>query len=143
MGLIRAVLDTNVLIAATLNPNGVSHELVAMGIEYRLQIVLSKFITGEYRRKMREKFPMERRLANAFIEEVALYSFMVPPAKMNRYRVRSVVKTDPDDDHIITTAIAGRAQFVVTLDNDLIDRKKFRSIRVQKPGEFMMSLETE
>lgn len=48
---------------------------------------------------------------------------------------------DPQNDFLIETAVAGRAGYIVTGDQDLLVLKKFRKIRLIKPGRFLALLD--
>ena len=43
---------------------------------------------------------------------------------------------DPDDDMILATAVAARANCIVNGDNDLLDMKQYQQIPIIKPAEF-------
>jgi predicted nucleic acid-binding protein len=43
---------------------------------------------------------------------------------------RRVVMTDPDDDDVIAAAIAGRADFVVSGDRDLLSLARFEGVLI-------------
>jgi putative PIN family toxin of toxin-antitoxin system len=49
---------------------------------------------------------------------------------------------DPDDDFLLETAIAGRADYLVSGDADLLILRKFRKIRIVNPRKFLSVLET-
>ena len=48
---------------------------------------------------------------------------------------------DKDDDIVLATAVAGKANVIVTGDDDLLALKKFRDIRVLSPRQFLEFLE--
>ena len=48
-----------------------------------------------------------------------------------------VIKRDPNDDMIIATALAARADFIVTRDKDLLDAGGYQGIRIVSPEAFM------
>lgn len=45
----------------------------------------------------------------------------------------SIVTRDPDDNKILECALAGKADLIVTLDQDLIKLKNFRGIGIIHP----------
>jgi predicted nucleic acid-binding protein len=47
---------------------------------------------------------------------------------------------DPDDDVVLATAVAGRADFIVTGDDDLLVLKRFRGIRILSPRQVLEML---
>ena len=48
---------------------------------------------------------------------------------------------DKDDDIVLATAVAGKANVIVTGDDDLLALKKFRDIRVLSPRQFLEFLD--
>ena len=48
---------------------------------------------------------------------------------------------DEDDDVVLATALAGKADMIVTGDDDLLVLKKFRGIRILSPRQFLEFLE--
>ena len=48
-----------------------------------------------------------------------------------------VIKEDPDDNKFLETAIAGKADFIITQDNHLLKVKKLNSIIILNPEEFL------
>jgi predicted nucleic acid-binding protein len=56
---------------------------------------------------------------------------LIEPAKLTSSACR-----DPDDDMILATGVAARADCIVTGDNDLLDLKQYQRILIIKPAEF-------
>jgi len=48
---------------------------------------------------------------------------------------------DKDDDIVLATAVAGKANVIVTGDDDLLALKKFRDIRILSPRQFLEFLD--
>jgi len=48
---------------------------------------------------------------------------------------------DNDDDIVLATAVAGKANVIVTGDDDLLALKKFRDIRILSPRQFLEFLD--
>ena len=48
---------------------------------------------------------------------------------------------DKDDDVVLATAVAGKADLIVTGDADLLVLKKFRGIRILSPRQFLELLD--
>jgi putative PIN family toxin of toxin-antitoxin system len=50
---------------------------------------------------------------------------------------------DPDDDVVLGTAVAGRADLIVTGDDDRLVRKRFSGIRILSPRKVLELLHTK
>ena len=111
--MIRAVLDTNVLISALLNPQGAPAQTFLMTIfEPDLQLCVSGEIYAEYEEVLRRPrlCRTEREIGGALnmIRENAVW---VRPTE------RVSVCSDPDDDIFLECAQAAAAQYLVTGNN--------------------------
>ena len=51
------------------------------------------------------------------------------------------VSRDPDDDAVLATALAGRAEIIVTGDDDLLVLKAYQGIRILSPRGFLEFLD--
>lgn len=50
---------------------------------------------------------------------------------------------DPKDDKILELAVNGRANYIVTSDDDLLDLNPFRGIAIVRPAEFLTIVDSE
>ena len=132
--MIKAVLDTNILISS-LFWKGAPYEIVQKGIGGAFIIVLSPEIIRETEDKLKNKFKFSVENTNAFLEVVALNSFIVEP--MIKLRV---VKTDSTDNKIIECAVAGNVDYIVSGDKYLLNIKKHEQINIINPSKFLKLL---
>lgn len=126
----KIVLDSSVLIAASISRAGVCAELLEDVLTHH-ELVISAFITEELGSKLRDKFNFpesEIRQLQRFLGKVAT---TVVPAELP-----ADVCRDSADIPILGTAVAGRATVLVTVDKDLLAVREFQGIAIIKPGEF-------
>ena len=126
----KIVLDSSVLIAASISRAGVCAELLEDVLTHH-ELVISAFITEELRSKLRDKFNFpesEIRQLQRFLGRVAT---AVVPVELPMDACR-----DTDDIPILGTAVAGVAAILVTVDKDLLALREFQGIAIIKPGEF-------
>ncbi len=129
----RLVLDTNVLIAAVV-ADGLCRDLVRVRLRSHT-IITSEPLLEELRATLRGKFkadPDKLPLVAALRENAEV----VAPAVLGERVCR-----DKDDDLVLATAVAGRAQIIVTGDDDLLVLKKFRGVRILSPRQFLEVLD--
>jgi putative PIN family toxin of toxin-antitoxin system len=111
----RVVFDTNVLVSAVAF-GGKPRELLTMAAEGLVAGVTSPYVLWELRTVLvRSHFRFEETLAVEFSEQVARTMEVVAVG-----RPRGNWVTDPDDNAIVETALAGHAPLIVTGDRRLL-----------------------
>ena len=125
----RVVLDTNVLIAGVVT-DGLCRNLVrrhARGHE----LFTSAALLAELADKLKAKFdedPADLPMVSVYQKHVKLVEAL-PLAKS--------VCRDADDDVVLATAQAAKADIIVTGDDDLLVLKEFHGIRILSPRQFI------
>jgi len=135
----RAVLDTNVVISATLIRGGIEDRILRAWQRGVFELVLSPQILDELGRalsyeKLRKFQWMTERQIIALLQTLAQESILVSG------RVTVKASRDPEDDKFLAAAIEGEAQYVVSGDRDLLDVKVYRGIRIVRPAVFLRIL---
>ena len=125
----RLVLDTNVLIAAFV-ARGVCAELLEHCVREH-QPVTSLAILEEVRRNLVAKAKVSPIQAGQAVRLLRTRLEVVEPTALGARVCR-----DADDDLVLGTAIAGRADAMVTGDRDLLDLGAFRGIPILSPRAF-------
>ena len=57
--------------------------------------------------------------------------------------IEPTVASDPDDDVVIATATAGRADYIVSGDRHLLEIGEHGGIRIVRPATFLVILDTD
>ena len=124
----RVVYDTNVL--ATILSRRVEilrlKQVVSSG---RMTLVTSPFILNELEAVLAEKFRLTKQGAKSRTRLLARITVVVKPQQIEK------IVRDPNDDFIIGTAVAGKAEYLVTLDKDLLVLKKHEGILIITPSQ--------
>jgi putative PIN family toxin of toxin-antitoxin system len=110
---VNVVLDTNVLFAAF-----VAHGVCAGLYEeclLRAELCSSDFILNELADRLANKAKFNKVDTSAVITAVQKDAKIVVPTALNKSVCR-----DPDDDWVLATALAARADVIVTGDKDLL-----------------------
>ena len=131
----RVLFDTNVLFAA-FTVRGFCDELIEETVDL-CAIVWSTPLHDELVGALRRK----RLLTPAAVEAISAFSdlceMVTPPPLPKR------ICRDPDDDTVLATAVAGRADFIVTGDDDLLVLKTFGGIRILSPRQVLEILHSK
>ena len=125
----RVVFDTNVVLAAFIT-HGASAELFDHCLTEHT-IICSPFILDEVADKLLNKFHFPKTKVDDLIRFLRSEVEIVEPSVLPKQVCR-----DADDDVILATALAARADCVLTGDSDLLDLKTYEGIAILKVGEF-------
>ncbi len=129
----KVVLDTNVLISAIMF-GGKSREILAMGISGKIKIAVSQDILKELAEVLvGKKFRVSVAVVQQTIHELSeIAELVIITDKIN------VIKNDPDDDRILECAVSAKADYIVSGDNDLLNLKNFKKIKIPSPSDFLL-----
>lgn len=128
---IRIVFDTNVYIAALLRP-GLSEELVKRGLKGEFKIITSESILQELEQKLREKSGFASEQINILLAEIRSKAEIIH----TELSQSPTASRDPNDQHILACALGGKAQLIITLDQDLLVLKNWQKIGIIHPKTF-------
>lgn len=139
--MIRAVVDTNVLISALISkkpspPLNIYNLLKSEDfllitspaiLEELEEVINRKTIIKLHKRSQQQ--------IDEILQEIAETSYIVP----GMISVEAV-KKDPDDDKFIAAAIEGKADYIVSGDKPLLNIKEYMGIKIISPKDFMRLL---
>ena len=133
-----AVLDTNVLIAFLLT-RGRTISIILEGWERGdFDLLTSPALIAEVRRTL-EKPELRQRIrpeaAEALLEALEKDAVLIP----GDLELHGVTP-DPDDDAIVSCAIEGDADYIVSGDAHLLGLGEYEGVRVVEPTEFVRVL---
>ena len=138
--MIRAVVDTNILVSAVIKPSGrVGPVLQRLRRrEYSLLIsraTLDEFTQVIFRPHLRKKYGLTDRVLRSTIRLIVLRSELVHPGR------RIAISRDPHDDKFLEVAVGGNADVVVSGDEDLLTLTAFEGIPLIPPSRFLAMLD--
>ena len=131
----RAILDTNVVVAALRSDRGASFRLLSLVGEGRFDIAVSVAQVLEYEDALLRHLPH-----SPFDEDDLreLLDFLCKVAHRQEifYLWRPVLR-DPADDMVLELAVASRSKFIVTFNERHFAGCEAFGIRVVTPGTFL------
>jgi len=135
--MIRAVLDANVLVSATINPRGTPARLVALWRATRFAVVVSDALLRElyavlHYPKILIRHGWSDVQIRAFVGELAQYAIRAPGAL-----TLTVIEDDPADNRYLECAVEGSADFLVTGDQLLLNLNGYQGITILTPRAFL------
>jgi putative PIN family toxin of toxin-antitoxin system len=132
---VRALLDSSVLVAAYISRAGACAGLLE-DILNDHEWVTSNFILDELSRKLKEKFGYSVKEIAEIRQTIVAAAELVTPAEIPADVCRA-----PNDLPILGTAMAGRAEVIITVDKDLLALGSYRGVPIVKPGGFWKQLD--
>ncbi len=125
----KIVLDANVVVAA-FAARGLCESLFEFCLGSH-EILLSEPLLAEIRRNLVKKVKLERRTAAAIEGLLRENGSLLEPAAVADDACR-----DADDLHILGLARTGKADYLVTGDDDLLVLRRFGQCRIVTPRQF-------
>jgi uncharacterized protein len=126
---VKVVLDTNVLIAAFAS-RGLCEDVFRIVLADH-ELIVSEFILAEFERVLVDKLKMPAARARAVADFVRDSAQVVNPSERPAWPQRDV-----DDRWVVATAIAGKAECLVSGDRDLLDDAHEAPFEVVSPRGF-------
>lgn len=131
----RAVLDTNILLSGLLT-RGICEAVLDACLESEARtVVLSEAILREYARHARGKFGIPPEGVDLALEFLRRHVELVEPAPVPRNTCR-----DQGDLPVLGTAVAARADVLITGDRDLLGLGQVHGVPILSPRAFFERL---
>ena len=133
----RVVLDTNILVSATLVTRGFPAQIMGAALDRRIGLVVSPFVIAEYldvlqRPHIVRKYPQLAARAEICARYLRTRAKVVEPTVIER-----IVPEDPKDDAILACAKAAKANYIVSGDEHLLRLRGYRGIQILTPRAFV------
>lgn len=134
----RLILDTNILLAALLSPQGAPAKLLAAWERKKFTLVACGALIEELRDVASRPFFRARlrtdvaELLAAGLRDFSLFCRDLP---------REPIAPDPKDSYLLALAEASQAEFLVTGDKELLLLKQHKSTRIVGPAGMVELLE--
>src|SRR5437868_3192096 len=130
-GMLRAVLDTNIYIAAFLAGQGPNAALWNAAGDRQYVLLVSPAIIAEIAAVLRARFGWPEALIQRHIKQVAHVSEVVRTVT----RI-NMVPDDPTDNRILECAVDGQADVIVSNDHHLLALKSYNNIPIVAGPDF-------
>ena len=138
----RAALDSSILVSAFLTPQGTTARLLTMAGLGRFVMVCSPPILEEtagvlVRPKFLQRYGHDADVVRRFVTSISTMSDLVTDLP----DLAGAVPLDPKDDMVVATAVAARADVLVTGDRrHLLALGRYGAIRILGPRGFLDEL---
>ncbi len=133
--MIRAVIDTNVLISAFIT-YGKPRKVLDKVFTGKIRLLTSPAILLEFEEVLsREKFGLHKNQVQRIVSLMIHSSEVIEP----KTKI-TLITEDPDDNKIIECAVDGRAKCIITGDKHLLKLGKYKDIRIMSPSSFLKNI---
>lgn len=136
--MLRATLDTSILVAALGLKSRSAIDILNMGLEGTANLTVSSAILDEMGKVLTRDFdasPEEVAQARAIVAERA--RTVTPAVQLD------VIKEDPPDNRILECAVSAGADYIITRDKDFLRRRNYAGIRMVDDAEFLRLARSE
>ena len=132
---VRVVADTNVIVSA-LFWEGNESKIMDLVEEGKIKLFTSLALLDELRRVLGyARFGLEEKMVDDNVKYVLTISEIISPK--HKFRV---IREDPADDKVLECAAEGKAEYIVSGDNHLLQLKKFRGIKIMPAKKLVDAL---
>lgn len=129
--MIRAVIDTNVLVSGLGWPGGPPAEIVAQALRGSFVPVTSEPLLSELGRTL--CYP---KLAEAFRDPSSVVRLVAGMSEVVQPITRLQVLTDEPDNRVLEAAV-GSADFIITGDKALLHLSRYEHVAILIPADFL------
>jgi putative PIN family toxin of toxin-antitoxin system len=135
--MIKAVVDTNLLVSAFISPLGYPREIAGCWRRGDFILVTSREIVKEVNHVLHlPRVQVKYHLAESDIQSFVLTLIHQGNCVSGELALKGAAP-DPGDDKIISCAIEGEAQFIVTGDKALQQIKEYHGIKIINAEQFI------
>lgn len=132
----RVVVDANVVVSGLLIDDGWPAEVLRRWKAGLFELITSEPLMAELndvlsRPRIVRRF-LHPELGLEFLRLLQETAIVVEPG-----RSLAVVPTDPDDNRVVEAAVEGRADLIVSGDDDLLSLSEFEGIAIVTPARFV------
>lgn len=131
----KVMIDTNVLVSAILNPDGLPHKAYVKSVTSPHRAMIAEQTVSELRRVFQRKFPYKMLRLEKFLA-VACQTLRVVPVPSHEIPAEAMVR-DVDDRPILRAALAEKADVLLTGDRDFLE-SGISLIKIMTPADFLM-----
>ena len=144
--MMRIVLDTNVLVSAILSPRSKSAQIIRYVLDGVVDLLISHDILEETHRvvhyprivQLMKKNNVAPKEVDFVIEKLSSIA-VITPGELTL----DVIHDDPSDNKILSCAVEGQANFIISGDRHLTDLKEFQGIMIVNPTTFLSIIRGE
>lgn len=141
--MLKVVLDSDVLVSALMNPHGKPAEILNHVLKNRVRLFSSPSMVEEQGRILSyPKLVKRHGLAKEELEEFRA-GLQITTSLIEKETTIKVLKESPWGNTYLSCALNGRADFIVSGDEHLLNLGEYQGIQIVTPARFLDIMEKE
>jgi putative PIN family toxin of toxin-antitoxin system len=133
----RGVIDTNVLVSGLISGQGPPRRIVDAWLDGRFLLITSLYQVEELHHVLTyPRIASRIRLEEAELELLLVAFLSQAELVPGHYQLPGITR-DPKDDAVVSCAVEGEADFIVSGDQDLLVLGEYEGIRFVTPRDFV------
>lgn len=141
--MIKAVLDTNIIVSATIVTKGNPAIILDLWRKDKFEIVITPTIIDEmWQVIFRPIIQKYRRITENEAQDLLFELQQVATTVYPDLDLKVITK-DPTDNKYIIAAVEGQADYIVSADQHLLELGYYQNVKIVSPREFVKILENE
>jgi predicted nucleic acid-binding protein len=136
--MIRAVLDTNILVSALRSRNGASHEILSRLVRKEFELIIGNTVLAEYDEILKRECPgfgVPVVAVDRFLDALCAGASYFPTSSFWKPAL-----PDPDDEAFAQLALEAKVGYLVTSNLRDYPPDRLHALRVVSPKEFLQVL---
>lgn len=134
---LKAVVDTNIFVSGLMDVGSPPRQVVDAWLDERFTLVTSLYLVEELAHvlsypRIKKRLRVDRAEVD-FILAALLSQALVVPGELDL----AGVTRDPKDDAVVTCAVEGEADYIVSDDQDLLVLEFYRDVQMITPRKFV------
>lgn len=138
--MIRVVLDTNVLASATIERKGAPSQIVQAWLHGEIELVTSPVLLQELTELLsRPRIQKYQAMTPQEVSQLLTHISQAAHLTSGKRTVRAILE-DPDDDFVLSAALEGQVDYIVSGDRHLLALGNYCGIAIVTPADFVKLL---
>ena len=133
----KLVLDTNVWLSGIFW-EGEASKIIEKTEKKNIQILISENILSEIVNVLNKESKFQKYILNLKLSVEEILRTILSISDLIETKIKlDLIKADPKDNIILEVALDGKAEYIISYDNHLLNMIEFRGIKIISPGEFL------
>ena len=140
--MLKAVIDTNIIVSGAISPSSVPGRIVEKGMKQEFALVTSEEINSEVMGVLyRDEICIRYRISNRRLANIREWIYEKSLLVAGLYQVQMILE-DADDDKFLACALEGKSDYIVSGDSHIRNVKHYHCIQIIDVCQFLDILES-